>query len=103
MNKKVGVIIIVAILIGAYAVYAKFFLKRVAIGEQCEASAMCPGECLAVGGLGRYAKGEVCTKACAGPSDCPPPTTCAEIDLTVADPAKGTSKTKRSYCLLPTR
>jgi hypothetical protein len=101
MNKKVmlggG-----AVLVAAYVVYATFFLERVAIGGMCKESAMCPGECLGVGGFGDAQKGEVCTKKCDAPSDCPAPSTCQTITVDTADMKNGkVSEGAARYCLNP--
>jgi hypothetical protein len=82
-----------------YGVYARYFLTRVAIGDLCESNAMCPGQCLSMGGLNQYSKGEVCTQSCDLNSDCPRTTVCTDVTVTVVDPHKGASQEQRRFCL----
>jgi hypothetical protein len=90
------------VLIAAYVVYATFFLERVPIGGLCKDSAMCGGECLGFGGFGANEKGEVCTKKCDGPSDCPAPTTCQDIKIDSLSMKDGKMSAQSArYCLNP--
>ena len=99
MKKWIVVGIVVAVLAAAYAVYAVFFLKRVAVGEVCEGSAMCKGECLGFGDLlPDYSHKEICTKRCSTAADCPSPTTCEEVNVVSTD-GKGVQTAARKYCL----
>jgi hypothetical protein len=103
MKKKWIIWVAVAVvLIGAYAVYAIFFLEKVPIGGLCKGSAQCAGECIGFGDLlPDYSHKEICTKACASDSDCPSPTRCEEIELISTD-GKGTKTEQKRYCLPPT-
>jgi hypothetical protein len=100
MKKKWIVIIVVAVvLIAGYAVYANFFLKRVAVGAPCEDSAMCDGECLGFGDLlPDYSHKEICTRACSAPADCPAGTACEQVQVVSSD-GKGTAVEDKRYCL----
>jgi hypothetical protein len=95
MNKNIIGIGFAAVLIGGYAVYANFFMEKTAIGALCKADASCDGTCLAMGNTG-----QVCTRTCSGPADCPSPTSCQEINLSTVN-AKGevSSKGPSKYCL----
>lgn len=97
MNKKWAVWGGVALLVGAYAIYATFFLERIAIGKMCKDSAMCPGECLA---SLHDVKQEVCTQKCEADADCPAPTTCQTISMT-SFKGGDIAESNVQYCLEP--
>jgi hypothetical protein len=90
--------VIAVLLAGAYGVYAAFFLKKIQLGELCESSAMCPGECLGFGDLlPDYSHKEICTKQCGSDADCSSTTSCREIE--VLKLGKSTTPEKKKYCL----
>jgi hypothetical protein len=90
----------VAIAVAGYAVYATFFLKKVPIGEMCRDDGACAGHCMKL--LGGEGEAAVCTKSCTQSSECPAPTTCQQIDVTMIGDAKNPNR-KEGYCLARTK
>lgn len=95
MNKKWAIWGGVGLLVVAYAIYATFFLERIAIGDMCKDSAMCSGECLA---SLHDVEQQVCTQKCEADADCPAPTTCQKISMTSVTGGE-VAERKISYCL----
>lgn len=92
-------LIIGAVIIGGYTIYARFFLEHTPIGGLCASTAACDGQCLGFGELlPDYSHQEVCTKECGGPSDCPGDTVCTPINLITTN-GKGVKEEERHFCL----
>jgi hypothetical protein len=97
MNKKI--LIGVGGIIVAYVVYAAFFLKTTAVGDPCQESEQCKGQCIKLSHGGGEKLREVCTKTCTSPSDCPAPTKCESLK-TMNVSAKGdVTSGAEMYCL----
>jgi hypothetical protein len=92
-------LIVGAVVVGGYAIYAKFIMGKTPIGGLCSSGAMCPGQCLGFGDLlPDYSHQEVCTQTCGGPSDCPTKTSCQPVQLTTTD-GKSVKTEEKRFCL----
>jgi hypothetical protein len=97
MNKKI--LIGIGGIIVAYAVYAAFFLKTTRLGDPCQDSEQCKGQCMKMSSDAQPKLVEICTKTCSSASDCPAPTTCRSIKVTSVSAKGDISDGADQYCL----